>query len=140
MKNMGIYFNANKHKKRTEATRIYYATCSSLEIATTIFIEELLHMLLLYGYKVFGVGGVDRDRGCGWGPVQIACSGVKLNDYSTQLVATVVNERSHQPAVHLAIIQACFSSSSRVLLVSNLRRSNWKCTVKRFFKSTVMIG
>lgn len=76
----------------------------------------------------------------GGGPVQIACSGVKLNDYSTQLVATVVNERSHQPAVHLAIIQACFSSSSRVLLVSNLRRSNWKCTVKRFFKSTVMFG
>ena len=29
---------------------------------------------------------------------------------------------------------------SRVLLVSNLRRSNWKCTVKRFFKSTVMDG
>jgi hypothetical protein len=28
--------------------------------------------------------------------------------------------------------------SSRVLLVSNLRRSNWKCTVMRFFKSTVM--
>ena len=26
-----------------------------------------------------------------------------------------------------------------MLLVSNLRRSNWKCTVKRFFKSTVMI-
>jgi hypothetical protein len=24
-------------------------------------------------------------------------------------------------------------------MVSNLRRSNWKCTVKRFFKSTVMI-
>ena len=30
--------------------------------------------------------------------------------------------------------------SSRVLLVSNLSRSNWKCTVKRFFKSTVMIN
>ena len=41
--------------------------------------------------------------------------------------------------VHLTIIQACFTLSSRVLLVSNLRRSNWKCTVKRFFKSTVMI-
>ena len=89
----------------------------------------------------FGGGG-HRGYGvvwCGGGPVQIACSGVKLNDGSTQLVATVVNERSHQPAVHLAIIQACFSSSSRVLLVSNLRRSNWKCTVKRFFKSTVML-
>ena len=58
---------------------------------------------------------------------------------STQLVATVVREKSQQPTVHLAIIQACFTSSSRVLLVSNLRRSNWKCTVKRFFKSTVMI-
>ena len=33
--------------------------------------------------------------------------------------------------VHLAIIQACFTS--------NLRRSNWKSTVQRFFKSTVMI-
>ena len=41
--------------------------------------------------------------------------------------------------IHLTIIQACFTLSSRVLLVSNLRRSNWKCTVKRFFKSTVMI-
>ena len=29
--------------------------------------------------------------------------------------------------------------SSRVLLVSNLRRSNQMCTVKRFFKSTVML-
>ena len=92
-------------------------------------------MVVLCKHKGFGVG-VGRIGG----PVQIACSGVKLNDGSTQLVATVVNERSHQPAVHLAIIQACFSSSSRVLLVSNLRRSNWKCTVKRFFKSTVMIS
>ena len=52
MKNMGIY--ANKHKKRTEANIIYYATWSSLEMSTTIFIEELL---LLYEYKGFGVGG-----------------------------------------------------------------------------------
>ena len=77
----------------------------------------------------------------GWcgGPVQIACLGVEQNDCSTQLVATVVKENPPQPTVHLAIIQACFTLSSRVLLVSNLRRSNWKCTVKRFFKSTVMV-
>ena len=73
------------------------------------------------------------------GPVQIACLGVEQNDCPTQLVATVVKENPPQPTVHLAIIQACFTLSSRVLLVSNLRRSNWKCTVKRFFKSTVMI-
>jgi hypothetical protein len=73
------------------------------------------------------------------GPVQIACFGVKQNDCSTQLVATVVKERPPRPTVHLTIIQACFTFSSRVLLVSNLRRSNWKCTVKRFFKSTVMV-
>lgn len=47
-------------------------------------------------------------------------------------------ETSSTQIVHLAIIQAWYTSSSRVLLVSNLRRSNWKCTVKRFFKSTVM--
>jgi len=75
----------------------------------------------------------------GGGPVQIACLGVEPNDCSTQLVATAVKENPPQPTVHLAIIQACFTLSSRVLLVSNLRRSNWKCTVKRFFKSTVMI-
>ena len=58
---------------------------------------------------------------------------------STRLVAMVVRETwSQQPTIHLAIIQTCFNLSSRVLLVSNLRRSNWKCTVKRFFKSTVM--
>ena len=74
------------------------------------------------------------------GPVQIACLGVEQNDCSTQLVATVVKENPPQPTVHLAIIQACFTLSSRVLLVSNLRRSNWKCTVKRFFKSTVMMA
>ena len=75
MKNMGIYFNANKHKKRTEATRIYYATCSSLEIATTIFIEELLHMLLLYGYKVFGVGGWIGIGGVDGGPFKLHARG-----------------------------------------------------------------
>ena len=47
-------------------------------------------------------------------------------------------ETSSTQIVHLAIIQAWYTSSSRVLLVSNLRRSNWKCTVKRFFKSTVI--
>ena len=67
----------------------------------------------------------------GGGGVQIACLGVELNDCPTQLVATVVKENPPQPTVHLAIIQACFTLSSRVLLVSNLRRSNWKCTVKR---------
>ena len=46
MKNMGIY--ANKHKKRTEANITYYATWSSLEMSTTIFIKELL---LVYEYK-----------------------------------------------------------------------------------------
>ena len=74
------------------------------------------------------------------GPVQIACLGVEPNERLTQLVATGVEERSPQPTVHLTIIQACFTLSSRVLLVSNLRRSNWKCTVKRFFKSTVTIA
>ena len=82
------------------------------------------------------VGGV----GVVWGARSNCMLGGRTEWGSTQLVATVVNERSHQPTVHLTIIQACFSLSSRVLLVSNLRRSNWKCTVKRFFKSTVMIS
>ena len=84
--------------------------------------------------------GLKSRRGCcGWrvgrygGPIQIACLGIEPNGCSTQLVATVVKERSPQPTVHLTIIQACFTLSSRVLLVSNLRISNWKCTVKRFF-------
>jgi hypothetical protein len=91
---------------------------------------------LMLGWGEVGCGGG------GWwygGPVQIACLGVESNVCSTQLVATAVEERPPQPTVHLAIIQACFTLSSRVLLVSNLRRSNWKCTVKRFFKSTVML-
>lgn len=67
MKNMGIY--ANKHKKRTEANIIYYATWSSLEMSTTIFIEELL---VLYEYKGFGVGG-EEDRGCGWWGARSNC-------------------------------------------------------------------
>ena len=84
----------------------------------------MLHVMVLVhtnNWFVFilfgGEGGVYRG-GCGGGPVQIACSGVKLNDGSTELVVTVVNEGSNQPAVHLAIIQACFSLSSQVLLVS----------------------
>ena len=94
---------------------------------------------------IWSVGLKSRSGCCGWrvgrygGPVQIACLGIEPNECSTQLVATVVKERSPQPTIHLAIIQACFTLSSRVFLVSNLRRSNWKCTVKRFFKSTVMI-
>ncbi len=35
--------------------------------------------------------------------VQIACWGVDLNEYSTQLVAIVIEERSLQQTVHLAI-------------------------------------
>ena len=58
-------------------------------------------------------------RGKGGG-VQIACSGVELNECSTQLVATVIGERPPQPTVHRAIIQACFNLSSRVLLVSGV--------------------
>mgnify|MGYP006179861843 CR=1 FL=1 len=88
------------------------------------------------GWGWLGVG-VGR---CWGGAVQIACLGVEPNDCSTQLVATAVKENPPQPTVHLAIIQACFTLSSRVLSVSNLRRSNWKCTVKRFFNSTVMIA
>ena len=81
-------------------------------------------------------GGV----GCGVGGGRSNCMlGGQIEWVSTQLVATAVKEIPHWPAIHLAIIQACFSLSSRVLLVSNLRRSNWKCTVKRFFKSTVML-
>ena len=71
------------------------------------------------------------------GPVHIACPGVKLNEIQRRHGGQ--REISSTATVHLAIIQAWFSLSSRVLLVSNLRRSNWKCTVKRFFKSTVMV-
>ncbi len=74
-----------------------------------------------------------------WGPVQITCLGVKRNEFSTRLFATTAKMLLLAPVVHLAIIQACFGLSSRVLLVSYLRRSNRKCTVKRFFKSTVMM-
>ncbi len=77
--------------------------------------------------------------GFGWGPVQITCLGVKRNEFSTRLFATTAKMLLLAPVVHLAIIQACFGLSSRVLLVSYLRRSNRKCTVKRFFKSTVML-
>lgn len=42
-----------------------------------------------------GDGGVVMMFGFG-GPVQIAYSGVELNDYSTQLVATTVDEKPHQ--------------------------------------------
>ena len=76
------------------------------------------------GYGGLGVVTVLGGGGMGRG-VQIACLGVKPNECSTQLVATGVEERPPQPTVHLAIIQACFTLSSRVLLVSNLRRSNW---------------
>ena len=79
--------------------------------------------------------GVNAGYG---GPVQITCSGVERNEFSTRLFATTTKMLLPVPVDHLAIIQACFTLSSRVLLVSNLRRSNWKCTVKRFFKSTVM--
>ena len=96
-------------------------------------------MSLMVGVGLGGVGGGVVGGGDVGGPVQIACLGVEPNESSTQLVATAVEERPPQPTVHLAIIQACFTLSSRVLLVSNLRRSNWKCTVKRFFKSTVML-
>jgi len=63
-----------------------------------------------------------------------------MNGSPTQLVATVFKKKSSPCTTDLlAIIQVCFTLSSRVLLVSNLNRSNWKCTVKRFFKSTVML-
>ncbi len=91
------------------------------------------------GYGGLGVVTVLGGGGMG-GAVQIACLGVEPNKCSTQLVATGVEERPPQPTIHLTIIQACFTLSSRVLLVSNLRRSNWKCTVKRFFNSTGMIA
>ena len=53
---------------------------------------------------------------------------------SIQLVAMVVKKKSFQQqlTIHLAINQAWFSLSSQVLLVSTLKRSAWKCTVKRF--------
>ena len=83
-----------------------------------------------------------RERGkggCNMGARSNCMFGGQTEWGSTRLVAMVVREtESQQPTIHLAIIQTCFSLSSRVLLVSNLRRSNWKCTVKRFFKSTVM--
>ena len=83
-----------------------------------------------------------RERGkggCNMGARSNCMFGGQTEWGSTRLVAMVVRETwSQQPTIHLAIIQTCFSLSSRVLLVSNLRRSNWKCTVKRFFKSTVM--
>jgi hypothetical protein len=60
--------------------------------------------------KVGVVGGIDMG-----GPLQIACLGVEPNKSST----TAVEERPPQPTVYLAIIQACFTLSSRVLLVSN---------------------
>jgi len=73
------------------------------------------------------------------GPVHIACSGVELNEIQPSSSPQWSKRYLFNTTVHLAIIQACFCLSSQVLLVSNLRRSNWKCTVKRFFKSTVMV-
>ena len=50
---------------------------------------------------------------------------------SSKIIATMaVEERPPQPAIHLTIIKACYTLSSLVLLVSNLGRSNWECTVK----------
>ena len=60
---------------------------------------------------------------------------------SSKLITTMVVEvRPPQPAFHLTIIQACFTLSSLVLLVSNLRRSNWECTVKWYLSKVSTVG
>ena len=69
----------------------------------------------------------------------MVCSGVEVNDFRPSsspqpLKRNSSADRSSRNYPSIAIL------SSRVLLVSNLRRSNWKCTVKRFFKSTVMMS
>ena len=82
----------NPEIKTREISVVCYRACTDVQLVCFCFWRE--------GYR----------GGCGMGPVQIACLGVKLNDGSTQLVATVVNEGFNQPDVHLAIIQVCFSS------------------------------
>ena len=92
-------------------------------------------------YSRYGGWGGWMGLGLGrfGGPVHIACSGVELNEIQPSSSPQWSKRYLFNTTVHLAIIQACFCLSSQVLLVSNLRRSNWKCTVKRFFKSTVMV-
>ena len=64
----------------------------------------------------------------GWveegGPVQIAYSGTRKNEFPVLLFATMARLLHPEQIVHLAIIQESFVLSSQVYLISNLSMSN----------------
>ena len=73
----------------------------------------------LVGWGVVGLGWVGWDR---WGPAQNAHSGIKRNDFLTLLFAMIF---SNMPLYQSSRgIRACCISSSQVMLISHLSKSN----------------
>jgi hypothetical protein len=120
---LGIRENRTECQQRFELSKNGKDFTTSMEIQNW---DPISNRYFLFESYDAGAGAETHSRrsgGWGWGgPVQSARSGIEVGTTSTQLFATpFLPEQGRRSS---RSVQTCFSSSSQVMLISNLNLSN----------------